>query len=76
MIFTTAMMIGIAAGLTRSAVSVVLAAALIGVVFALAVAVSAGPAAWFSLASAYAGFNAGLILHFVGLVAIKRRKAA
>lgn len=76
MIFATATMIGIAASLTRSAVSIALAAVLIGVVFALAVAVSPGPVAWVPLASAYAGFNAGLILHFVGLLAIERRKAA
>lgn len=76
MIFATAMMIGIAAGLTRSAVSIILAATLIAVTFALAAAVSPGPASWLSLALAYTGFNAGLILHFVGLVAIERRKAA
>ena len=76
MIFATAMMIAIAAGLTRSAVGMALAAVLIGFTFALAAAVSPGPASWLSLALAYAGFNAGLILHFVGLVAIERRKVA
>lgn len=76
MIFPTAMMIGFAAGLTRSAIGIALAAALIGLTFALAVTLSPGPVAWFSLAAAYAGFNSGLIALLLGLVAIERRKAA
>jgi hypothetical protein len=76
MIFPTAMMIGFAAGLTRSAIGIVIAAALVGLTFALAVMVSPGPVAWPSLAWAYAGFNSGLIALLLGLVAIERRKTA
>lgn len=75
MIFPTAMMIGIAAGLTRSAIGVALSAVLIGLTFALAVTLSPGPIAWLSLASAYAGFNSGLVALLLGLVAIERSKA-
>ena len=76
MIFPTAMMIGIAAGLTRSAIGITVSAGSIGLTFALAVAVSSGPVAWLSLVSAYAGFNAGLIALLLVLVAIERRKTA
>lgn len=76
MIFPTAMMIGFAAGLTRSAIGIAVAAVLIGLTFALAVTLSPGPVTWLSLASAYAGFNSGLIALLLGLVAIERRKTA
>jgi len=75
MIFLTAMMIGIAAGLTRSAIGVALSAVLFGLTFALAVTLSPGPIAWLSLASAYVGFNSGLVALLLGLVAIERSKA-
>ena len=76
MIFPTAMMIGFTVGLTRSAIGFALSAVLIGLTFALAVLVSPGPVAWLSLATAYAGFNSGLIALLLGLVAIERRKPA
>lgn len=76
MIFPTAMMIGIAAGLTRSAIGIAgLSAGSIGLTFALAVAVSSGPINSAILVSAY-GFNAGLIALLLVLVAIERRKTA
>lgn len=76
MIFPTAMMIGFAAGLTRSAIGIAFSAVLVGLTFALAMLVSPGPVAWLSLAWAYAGFNSGLIALLLSLVAIERRKPA
>lgn len=60
MILITAWTIGLAAGMTRSAATIAMAAAAIPLVFALA-ALTAPAVSWLALALAIGGYNAGLI---------------
>lgn len=76
MIFATAMTIGVIAGLLRSPMSVALIAALIGLDFLVAFALSAGMPSLLSLLFAYLGYNAGLIGFVVTLTVLDRRKEA
>lgn len=69
MIFVTAMAIGIATGLLRSAFCVALVAVLIGLTFAAAVFASTVFGGFLPLVLAIAGYNVGLAnLVVVGLV--------
>lgn len=72
MIFMTAMAIGVAAGLMRSAFSVALIAALIGLSYAGAWLVSPGPVPVMSLLEAVAGYNGGLISLVAGYLVVSR----
>lgn len=61
MIVTTCILIGMAAGMTRSVLSIVFAGVLVGLTFAVASLVSANAASFLALAAAIAGYNIGLI---------------
>ncbi|RWX76714.1 hypothetical protein EPK99_13630 [Neorhizobium lilium] len=61
MLFLTASLLGLAAGLTRSAFSVAMVAALLVASFALATFLSTGPTAYFKLLTAVLGYNCGLV---------------
>lgn len=76
MVFATAMTIGIVAGLLRSTTGVALIAALIGIDFLVALALSAGAPSLLSLLLAYLGYNSGLIGYVVTLVVLDRRREA
>ncbi|MEZ2132613.1 MULTISPECIES: hypothetical protein [unclassified Sinorhizobium] len=76
MIFITATMIGIAAGLIRSAFSVAMIAALIGLSFVVAAIASPGPVHILSLLLAVGGYNAGLFTFLATLMIIDRLKTA
>ncbi|MEF0939997.1 homogentisate export protein [Rhizobium sp. BR 362] len=75
MIFVTAMIIGIAAGLQRSAIGSILGAALISIAFMAAVAASAVPPPLMTLFVALGGYNLGFIGYLVTLDALERRRA-
>jgi hypothetical protein len=72
MIILTAAALGIIAGLTRSAFSIALIAALIAVTFAAAALVSAGPVSAYHLFYAIIGYNSGLVGYGAALYAIDR----
>ena len=76
MLFLTAASIGICVGMMRSAFSIALIAVLITATFALATAVSPGPASFFNLLIAVLGYNAGLIAFLAGLFALDARREA
>jgi hypothetical protein len=76
MIFATAMTIGIVVGLTRSALSVALVAALMGFVYVAALVVSPGPVSFLSLVLAVAGYNSALLGHVAVLLAVDRFRTA
>nr|WP_304656116.1 hypothetical protein [Neorhizobium galegae] len=60
----------------RSAFSIAFIAVMITATFALATAVSPGPASYFNLLIAILGYNAGLIGFLTGLFALNIRRAA
>ncbi|EUC00563.1 hypothetical protein PMI07_003849 [Rhizobium sp. CF080] len=76
MLFLTAASIGICVGMMRSAFSIALIAVMIAATFALATAVSPGPASYFNLLIAIIGYNAGLIAFLAGLFALDTRRTA
>ena len=67
MIVANSILIGLTAGMTRSAVSIALAATLILVAFAAAAL--SGSVSWMGLALAYAGFNLGLMVYLTAGIA-------
>jgi hypothetical protein len=75
-LFLTAASIGICVGMMRSAFSIALIAVMIAATFALATAVSPGPASYFNLLIAILGYNAGLIAFLTGLFALQTRRVA
>ena len=75
MIFVTAMIIGIAAGLQRSAIGSILGAALVSIAFMAAVAASAVPPPLMTLFVALGGYNLGFIGYLVTLDTLERRRA-
>jgi hypothetical protein len=75
-IFATAMTIGIVVGMMRSAASVVIVAALMGLTFVAACLLSPGPVSFLSLGLAVAGYNCALIGHVVVLMALDRGRRA
>lgn len=77
MIFATAMTLGIVVGMMRSAASVAIVAALMGLSFIAALIVSPAPVSFLSFVIAVAGYNAALLAHVVALLAFDRpRKTA
>nr|WP_304655247.1 hypothetical protein [Neorhizobium galegae] len=60
----------------RSAFSIAFIAVMITATFALATAVSPGPASYFNLLIAILGYNAGLIAFLTGLFALQTRRVA
>lgn len=76
MLFLTAATIGICVGMMRSAFSTAFIAVMITATFALATAVSPGPASFFNLLIAVLGYNAGLIAFLAGLFALDARREA
>ena len=76
MIFLTSMTIGVAASLIRSVTATALAAFLIVATFGLAWLVSPAHPPFLSLALSILGYNAGLIVCFVGSLLLSRRRAA
>lgn len=76
MLFLTAASIGICVGMMRSAFSIAFIAVLITATFALATAVSPGPASFFNLLIAVLGYNAGLIAFLAGLFVPDTRREA
>ncbi|CAN7594443.1 hypothetical protein [Neorhizobium sp. LjRoot104] len=76
MLFLTAASIGICVGMMRSAFSIAFIAVLITATFALATAVSPGPASFFNLLIAVLGYNAGLIAFLAGLFVLDTRREA
>ncbi|MFS8114524.1 homogentisate export protein [Rhizobium jaguaris] len=75
MIFVTAIIIGIAAGLQRSTIGSILGAALVSIAFMAAVAVSAVPPPLMTLFIALGGYNLGFIGYLVTLDALEQRQA-
>ncbi|WFU02118.1 homogentisate export protein [Rhizobium sp. CB3171] len=75
MIFVTAMIIGIAAGLQRSAIGSILGAALVSIAFMAAVAASAVPPPLTTLFVALGGYNLGFIGYLIRLDVLERRQA-
>ncbi|MBB5575310.1 MULTISPECIES: homogentisate export protein [Rhizobium] len=75
MIFVTAMIIGIAAGLQRSAIGSILGAALVSIAFMAAVAASAVPPPLMTLFVALGGYNLGFIGYLVTLDRLEQRRA-
>jgi hypothetical protein len=76
-IFATAMTLGIVVGMMRSAASVAIVAALMGLSFIAAMVVSPAPVSFLSLVLAVAGYNTALLGHVVALLAFDRaRKVA
>lgn len=71
-IFATAMTIGIIVGMMRSAASVAIVAALMGLAFLAALFVSSGPVSFLSLVLAIAGYNFALLGHVVALLTFER----
>ena len=73
MLFVTGALLGICAGLLRSAFSIALVAALIVFAFLLAGALSTGGWPLGKLAYALFGYNLGL-LHLLGVLLLARRR--
>lgn len=76
MLFLTASSIGIAAGLTRSAFSIAMAAFLIVATFALASILGSGAPHYLKLLIAIVGYNAGLIVLLGAAVILRRPRSA
>lgn len=76
MLFLTAVSIGVCVGMMRSVFSIAFIAVMITATFALATAVSPGPASYFNLLIAVLGYNAGLIAFLAGLFALQSRQVA
>ena len=75
MIFVTAMIIGIAAGLQRSTIGSILGVALVSIAFMAAVAASAVPPQLTTLFIALGGYNLGFIGYLVTLDVLEHRRA-
>jgi hypothetical protein len=75
-IFATAMTLGVVVGMMRSAASVAIVAALMGLSFIAAMLISPGPVSFLSLVLAVAGYNAALLGHVVVLLAVDRTRRA
>jgi hypothetical protein len=75
-IFATAMTLGVVVGMMRSAASVAIVAALMGLSFIAAMLISPGPVSFLSLVLAVAGYNAALLGHVVVLLAVERTRRA
>jgi hypothetical protein len=73
-IFATAMTLGVVVGMMRSAASVAIVAALMGLSFIAAMLISPGPVSFLSLVLAVAGYNAALLGHVVVLLAVDRTR--
>lgn len=76
MIFLTASLLGVVAGLTRSAFSIAVVAALMLAAFSLATLLSAGPVHYLNLLSAVLGYNFGLISLIAGFALARRNSEA
>ncbi len=76
MIFVTATIIGIAAGLQRSAIVSILGAALVSVAFMAAVAVSMVTPPLTTLFIALGGYNLGFIGYLITLDVLEHRRRA
>lgn len=76
MIFLTAGLLGLCAGLTRSAFSIAFVAVLMLAAFALASGLSAAPTHYLNLLSAVLGYNAALISLVAGLSLTRRSSEA
>lgn len=76
MIFATAMIIGIAAGLQRSTFAALLGVALVSIAFMTAVAVSMTPPPLMSLFITLAGYNVGFIGFLIALDTLERHGRA
>lgn len=76
MIFLTASLLGLVAGMTRSAFSIAFVAVLMLAAFALATLLSAGPGHYLNLLSAVLGYNVGLISLIAGFALARRNSEA
>ena len=76
MIFATATIIGIAAGLQRSTIGAILGAALVSIAFMAAVAASAVPPPLVTLFIALGGYNLGFIGYLITFDALEHRRQA
>lgn len=76
MIFVTATIIGIAAGLQRSPIVSILGAALVSIAFMAAVAVSMVPPPLTTLFIALGGYNLGFIGYLITLDVLEYRRRA
>jgi 1,4-dihydroxy-2-naphthoate octaprenyltransferase len=74
MIVATCILIGLAAGMTRSVLSIASVAVLIGLTFAAATLTSMSPTSFLALGMAVAGYNLGLIA-FVAAGAIQAMRS-
>ncbi|MDK4706180.1 homogentisate export protein [Rhizobium sp. CNPSo 4062] len=75
MIFATATIIGIAAGLQRSTIGALLGAALVSIAFMAAVATSIVPPPLTTLFIALGGYNLGFIGYLVTIDMVEHRRA-
>ncbi|MFB2565937.1 homogentisate export protein [Rhizobium sp. IMFF44] len=75
MIFATATIIGIAAGLQRSTIGALLGVALVSIAFMAAVATSIVPPPLMTLFIALGGYNLGFIGYLVTIDMVEHRRA-
>ncbi|WP_368517371.1 homogentisate export protein [Rhizobium sp.] len=75
MIFATATIIGIAAGLQRSTIGALLGVALVSIAFMAAVATSIAPPPLTTLFIALGGYNLGFIGYLVTIDVVEYRRA-
>lgn len=75
MIFATATIIGIAAGLQRSTIAALLGVALVSIAFMAAVAVSVTPPPLMTLFIALGGYNLGFIGYLITADVMEQRRA-
>ncbi|MBB3287300.1 MULTISPECIES: homogentisate export protein [Rhizobium] len=75
MIFATATIIGIAAGLQRSTIGALLGVALVSIAFMVAVATSIVPPPLTTLFIALGGYNLGFIGYLVTIDMVEHRRA-
>ncbi|SCB38682.1 homogentisate export protein [Rhizobium multihospitium] len=75
MIFATATIIGIAAGLQRSTIAALLGVALVSIAFMVAVATSIVPPPLTTLFIALGGYNLGFIGYLVTADMVEHRRA-
>ncbi|GES43006.1 MULTISPECIES: homogentisate export protein [Rhizobium] len=75
MIFATATIIGIAAGLQRSTIGALLGVALVSIAFMAAVATSIVPPPLTTLFIALGGYNLGFIGYLVTIDMVEHRRA-
>jgi len=76
MIFATATIIGIAAGLQRSTIGALLGVALMSIAFMAAVAISVTPPPLTTLFLALGGYNLGFIGYLVTADVVEHRRRA